>query len=51
MSSVSGIWKGVGVVFFFIIVEMELFEIGKKNESFYDCYIFLWIEGLFLFEI
>lgn len=40
MSSVSGIWKGVGVVFLLIIVEMELVEMGSKNEYFYDCYIF-----------
>ncbi|CAH8301657.1 unnamed protein product [Eruca vesicaria subsp. sativa] len=45
-SSVSGIWKGVGAVFSPITAEMEPLEIGKKNESLYDCYTLSRIEAL-----
>lgn len=45
-SSVSGIWKGVGAVFSPITAEMEPIEIGKKNESLYDCYTLSRIEAL-----
>ncbi|CAD5321385.1 unnamed protein product [Arabidopsis thaliana] len=45
-SSVSGIWKGVGAVFSPITGEMEPIEIGKKNESLYDCYTLSKIEAL-----
>ncbi|KAL0720504.1 hypothetical protein Bca4012_035103 [Brassica carinata] len=45
-SSVSGIWKGVGAVFSPITAEMEPLEIGKKNESLYDCFTLSRIEAL-----
>lgn len=45
-SSVSGIWKGVGAVFSPITAEMEPLEMGKKNESLYDCYTLSRIEAL-----
>ncbi|KAJ8556357.1 hypothetical protein K7X08_023115 [Anisodus acutangulus] len=38
VSSVSGIWKGVGAVFSPITAEMEPIEIGNKNEHLFDCY-------------
>lgn len=38
ISSVSGIWKGVGAVFSPITAEMEPIEIGNNNENLYDCY-------------
>ncbi|XP_049401384.1 uncharacterized protein LOC125865220 [Solanum stenotomum] len=38
ISSVSGIWKGVGAVFSPITAEMEPIEIGNKNEHLFDCY-------------
>ncbi|KAA0048812.1 uncharacterized protein E5676_scaffold291G00250 [Cucumis melo var. makuwa] len=38
VSSVSGIWKGVGAVFSPITAEMEPIEIGSNNENLYDCY-------------
>lgn len=38
ISSVSGIWKGVGAVFSPITAEMEPIEIGYKNEHLFDCY-------------
>lgn len=38
VSSVSGIWKGVGAVFSPITAEMEFIEIGNKNELLFDCY-------------
>lgn len=38
ISSVSGIWKGVGAVYSPITAEMEPIEIGNKNEHLFDCY-------------
>ncbi|KAJ8447269.1 hypothetical protein Cgig2_013046 [Carnegiea gigantea] len=38
VSSVSGIWKGVGAVFSPITAEMEPLEMGINNEYLYDCY-------------
>ncbi|GAB4861988.1 hypothetical protein Ancab_037242 [Ancistrocladus abbreviatus] len=46
VSSVSGIWKGVGAVFSQITAEMEPVEIGKNNENLYDCYTFSHIEAV-----
>ncbi|KAH9623797.1 hypothetical protein KSS87_011612 [Heliosperma pusillum] len=39
VSSVSGIWKGVGAVFSPTTAEMEPVEAGSNNEYLYDCYI------------
>ncbi|XP_022135316.1 uncharacterized protein LOC111007308 [Momordica charantia] len=44
VSSVSGIWKGVGAVFSPITAEMEPIEIGNKNENLYDCYTLSCVE-------
>lgn len=38
VSSVSGIWKGVGAVFSPMTAEMEPIDIGNKSEHLYDCY-------------
>lgn len=38
VSSVSGIWKGVGAVFSPITAEMEPIGIGSKDEHLFDCY-------------
>lgn len=38
VSSVSGIWKGVGAVFSPINAEMEPVDTGKNNQYLYDCY-------------
>ncbi|KAF3787634.1 hypothetical protein EJ110_NYTH22733 [Nymphaea thermarum] len=38
LSSVSGIWKGVGAVFSPITACMEPVGIDNKNENLYDCY-------------
>ncbi|GMH17202.1 hypothetical protein Nepgr_019043 [Nepenthes gracilis] len=46
VSSVSGIWKGVGAVFSPITAEMEPIEIGRKNENLYDCYTFSRVEAV-----
>ncbi|KMS99914.1 hypothetical protein BVRB_1g017610 [Beta vulgaris subsp. vulgaris] len=39
VSSVSGIWKGVGAIFSPITAEMEPVDLGGKSEYLYDCYI------------
>ncbi|XP_022979602.1 uncharacterized protein LOC111479280 [Cucurbita maxima] len=44
VSSVSGIWKGVGAVFSPITAEMEPIEIGDNNENLYDCYTLSCVE-------
>lgn len=44
VSSVSGIWKGVGAVFSPITAEMEPIEIGNNNENLYDCYTLSCVE-------
>ncbi|XP_042508719.1 uncharacterized protein LOC122084499 isoform X2 [Macadamia integrifolia] len=44
VSSVSGIWKGIGAVFSPITAEMEPVELGNKNEYLYDCYTLSHIE-------
>ncbi|XP_059301735.1 uncharacterized protein LOC132053649 isoform X2 [Lycium ferocissimum] len=44
VSSVSGIWKGVGAVFSPITAEIEPIEIGNKNEHLFDCYTLSRIE-------
>ncbi|KAK1286371.1 hypothetical protein QJS10_CPB20g01368 [Acorus calamus] len=38
LSSVSGIWKGVGAVFSPFTGEMEPIGVGKRGENHYDCY-------------
>lgn len=38
VSSVSGIWKGVGAIFSPITAEMEPVDLGGKSEYLYDCY-------------
>lgn len=38
VSSVSGIWKGVGAIFSPITAEMEPVDLGRKSEYLYDCY-------------
>ncbi|KAL4199739.1 hypothetical protein AMTRI_Chr03g146350 [Amborella trichopoda] len=44
VSSVSGIWKGVGAVFSPFTAEMEPIGIGNQNENMYDCFTLLQIE-------
>lgn len=46
VSSVSGIWKGVGAVFSPITAEMEPVEMGSKNEYLYDCYTLSRVQGV-----
>ncbi|KAL6569284.1 hypothetical protein OROMI_013798 [Orobanche minor] len=46
VSSVSGIWKGVGAVYSPITAEMEPIGIGGKNENLFDCYTVSHIEAL-----
>ncbi|KAL6494138.1 hypothetical protein OROGR_032047 [Orobanche gracilis] len=46
VSSVSGIWKGVGAVYSPITAEMEPIGIGGKNENLFDCYTMSHIEAL-----
>ncbi|XP_057764116.1 uncharacterized protein LOC130985259 isoform X2 [Salvia miltiorrhiza] len=46
VSSVSGIWKGVGAVYSPITAEMEPIEIGSKNENLFDCYTLSHIKAL-----
>ncbi|XP_021755227.1 uncharacterized protein LOC110720499 [Chenopodium quinoa] len=38
VSSLSGIWKGVGAIFSPITAEMEPVDLGGKSEYLYDCY-------------
>uniref|UniRef100_A0A7N0UPK5 Uncharacterized protein n=1 Tax=Kalanchoe fedtschenkoi TaxID=63787 RepID=A0A7N0UPK5_KALFE len=40
VSSISGIWKGVGAVFSPITAEMEPVDVGSKSEYLYDCYTY-----------
>ncbi|KAL8129079.1 hypothetical protein V2J09_018234 [Rumex salicifolius] len=46
VSSVSGIWKGVGAVFSPITAKMEPIEVGSKNEHLFDCYTLSRVEGV-----
>ncbi|CAA0820348.1 Domain of unknown function (DUF3598 [Striga hermonthica] len=46
VSSVSGIWKGVGAVYSPITAEMEPVDIGGRNENLFDCYTLSHIEAL-----
>ena len=46
VSSVSGIWNGVGAVFSSMTAEMEPIDIGNKSEHLYDCYTLSCIKAL-----
>ncbi|KAL9228821.1 hypothetical protein vseg_004359 [Gypsophila vaccaria] len=45
VSSVSGIWKGVGAVFSPTTAAMEPLEAGSNNEYLYDCYTLTRVQG------
>lgn len=44
ISSLSGVWRGVGAAFSPITAEMEAIALGDKNEMLYDCRVLSTIE-------